>query len=49
MRRISSLAIVLMAISMPVNTWAQTTISSEIAPTGKLRIAMNSGTPVLLM
>jgi polar amino acid transport system substrate-binding protein len=48
MRRILLLAIVWIATSMPGSAWAQPAISSEIAPTGKLRVAMNAQTPVLL-
>jgi polar amino acid transport system substrate-binding protein len=49
MRRILLLGILLIATSIPEGAFGQTAISSEIAPTGKLRVAMNSGTPVLLM
>lgn len=48
MRWIMLLAIVLTATSMPGSAWAQAAISSEIAPTGKLRVAMNGGNPVLV-
>lgn len=41
-------AIVLMAISIPNGMLAQPTINSEIAPLGKLRVAMNGGNPALL-
>ena len=47
-RRILLLAIVLIAISIPGGALAQPEIRSEIAPTGKLRVAMNAATPVLL-
>lgn len=49
MRRILLLGILLIANSIPGNSAGQSAISSEIAPTGKLRVAMNAGTPVLLM
>jgi polar amino acid transport system substrate-binding protein len=49
MRRILLLGILLIATSIPEGAFGQTAISSEIAPTGKLRVALNSGTPVLLM
>jgi polar amino acid transport system substrate-binding protein len=42
-------AIIYIITSLAGNSWAQTAISSEIAPTGKLHVAMNAGTPVLLM
>ena len=48
MRRILLLAIVMIATSIPWFASAQTTINSEIAPLGKLRIAVNGGNPVLL-
>ena len=48
MRRILLLAIVLIAISIPGGVSAQPAISSELAPLGKLRVAMNAETPVLL-
>ena len=48
MRRILLLAIVLIAISIPGGVSAQPAISSEIAPLGKLRVAMNAGNPVLI-
>ena len=44
MRRILLLAIVLIAISIPWSVLAQPEIRSEIAPTGKLRVAMNAET-----
>jgi polar amino acid transport system substrate-binding protein len=47
MRRIWLTAILLIGISLPGSSWAQTAVSSEIAPTGKLRVAMNGGNPVL--
>jgi polar amino acid transport system substrate-binding protein len=49
MRRILLLAIVLIAISIPGGVSAQPAISSEIAPLGKLRVAMNASTVVLVM
>jgi polar amino acid transport system substrate-binding protein len=48
MRRILLLAILLIATSMPGGALAQAAISSEIAPTGKLRVAMNGSNPVLV-
>jgi ABC-type phosphate/phosphonate transport system substrate-binding protein len=48
MRRILLTAILVIATSMPGSSWAQSAISSEIAPTGKLRVAMNAQTAVLL-
>ena len=48
MRRILLLAIVLIATSIPWSALAQPEIRSEIAPTGKLRVAMNAETVVLL-
>lgn len=35
-------------MTMPVLSFAQSPISAEIAPTGKLRVALNAGTAVLL-
>ena len=49
MRRILLLGILLMATVASRSVLGQTAITSEIAPTGKLRVAMNAGTPVLLM
>jgi hypothetical protein len=49
MRRILLLAIVLIAISIPGGVSAQPAISAEIAPQGKLRVAMNASTVVLVM
>jgi polar amino acid transport system substrate-binding protein len=49
MRQILLTAIVVIIIITPGSARAQQSISSEIAPSGKLRVAMNSGTPVLLM
>jgi len=49
MRRILLLGILVMASSMAKGALGQPVITSEIAPTGKLRVAMNAGTPVLLM
>ena len=48
MRRIMMLAILLIATSMLRGAQGQPAISSEIAPTGKLRVAMNGGNPVLV-
>src|SRR5262245_43975122 len=48
MRRILLLASLLIAISIPGGVSAQTAISSEIAPLGKLRVAMNAENPVLI-
>ena len=48
MRRILLLAIVLIAISIPVRVSAQPAISSEIAPSGKLRVATNGGNSLLV-
>src|ERR1043165_1821757 len=41
--------ILVVVFTLPGNLTAQSTIMSEIAPAGKLRVAMNAGTPVLLM
>jgi polar amino acid transport system substrate-binding protein len=49
MRQILLAAIILIVTLITRGALAQPAISSEIAPTGKLRVAMNSGTPVLLM
>jgi len=49
MRRILLLGLTLIAITIPRGALGQSAITSEIAPTGKLRVAMNTGTPVLLM
>lgn len=48
MRRILCLGMLLIATSIPQGAFGQTAISSEIAPQGKLRVAMNAGTVVLL-
>ncbi|MDH3446283.1 MAG: transporter substrate-binding domain-containing protein [Deltaproteobacteria bacterium] len=48
MQRILLLAIVLIATSMPAGAHGQSPISAEIAPSGKLRVAMNANTVVLL-
>jgi polar amino acid transport system substrate-binding protein len=48
MGRILLLAIVLIATSISDRALGQQAISSEIAPTGKLRVAMNGGNPVLV-
>lgn len=42
------LAMMLIATSMPGMAWGQPAIASELAPAGKLRVAMNGGNPVLL-
>lgn len=47
MRRIV-VGILLIATLIPKVTFAQPAISSEIAPLGKLRVAMNGGNPVLI-
>jgi polar amino acid transport system substrate-binding protein len=49
MHRFLWLGICLIASSILGNALAQSPITSEIAPTGKLRVAMNAGTPVLVM
>jgi polar amino acid transport system substrate-binding protein len=48
MRRFLLLASLLIATSVPGSALGQPAITSEIAPTGKLRVAMNAQTPVLL-
>jgi polar amino acid transport system substrate-binding protein len=48
MRQILLAVILLMGISLPGSSWAQPAVTSEIAPTGKLRVAMNAQTAVLL-
>ena len=48
MRRILLSAILLMATVLPGLSFAQPSISSEIAPTGKLRVASSAGISVLL-
>jgi len=48
MRRILLLASLLIAISIPQGVSAQPEVNSEIAPLGKLRVAMNVGNPVLI-
>jgi polar amino acid transport system substrate-binding protein len=48
MRRILLLAILLIATSVPRSALGQPAITSEIAPLGKLRVAMNAGNPVLI-
>ena len=45
MRRILLLASLLIATSVPGGALGQPAISSEIAPLGKLRVAMNAGNP----
>jgi len=42
------IAILMTVIGIPQLSFAQTSLNSEIAPTGKLRVAMNGGNPVLL-
>jgi polar amino acid transport system substrate-binding protein len=48
MKRVFLLATLMMAMTMPVLSFAQSPITAEIAPTGKLRVALNAGTAVLL-
>jgi polar amino acid transport system substrate-binding protein len=48
MRRTLLLAIVLIATSIPGAALAQSAISTEIAPQGKLRVSLNAATAVLL-
>jgi polar amino acid transport system substrate-binding protein len=48
MRRILLLAILLTTASIPGSSLGQSAISSEIAPQGKLRVAMNANTVVLM-
>jgi polar amino acid transport system substrate-binding protein len=48
MRRIVLLAILFITASIPGSSLGQSAINSEIAPGGKLRVAMNSATAVLL-
>jgi len=48
MRRISLFAILLTVTAVPRLSFAQPAVNSEIAPTGKLRVAANSQTPALL-
>ena len=48
MRRILSLTILLIAAAIPEGVLGQASISSEIAPQGKSRIALNAATAVLL-
>jgi hypothetical protein len=48
MQRILLLAILLIATAIPQAAFGQAAINSEIAPAGKLRVAMNSATAVLL-
>jgi len=47
MRRFLLSAIVLITTSIPGGAWGQPSVSSEITPKGKLRVAMNAGNPVL--
>lgn len=48
MRRVLLLAMLLTATATPWISFAQSPISKEIAPTGKLRVAMNAASAVLL-
>lgn len=48
MKQILFSAIVVIATWIPNSAWAQSAVSSEIAPMGKLRVAMNANTAVLL-
>jgi polar amino acid transport system substrate-binding protein len=48
MQRILLLAILLIATSIPEGTLGQSAISSEIAPTGRLRVATNGGNSQLV-
>jgi polar amino acid transport system substrate-binding protein len=48
MRQILLLGMLMIATSMTGSSFGQSTINSEIAPGGKLRVAMNSATAVLL-
>ena len=48
MRRILLSAMVLIVAFIPGGAWAQPAISSEIAPKGKLRVALSVSTTVLL-
>jgi hypothetical protein len=48
MRRILLLAMLLIATSIPGRSFGQPAINSEIAPQGKLRVAMNANTVVLM-
>ena len=48
MGRIFLIAILMTVVGIPQLSFAQPSLSSEIAPTGKLRVAMNGGNPVLL-
>jgi len=49
MRRVLLLSILFISTSIPRCALGQPAITSEIAPTENLRVAMNAGTPVLLM
>jgi len=49
MRRTFLFGLLLLASSLPGSALGQPPINSQIAPTGKLRVAMNAATPVLLM
>jgi polar amino acid transport system substrate-binding protein len=48
MRRILLFAVLLTVTAVPRLSFAQPAVNSEIAPTGKLRVAMNASTAVLL-
>jgi polar amino acid transport system substrate-binding protein len=48
MREIFFIGILLLASSVPRSALGQPAVTSEITPTGKLRVAMNGGVPVLL-
>ena len=48
MQRILLLGTLLSAISIPGSSLGQSAVNSEIAPSGKLRVAMNANTVVLL-
>jgi hypothetical protein len=48
MRRILLLGLTLIAITIPRGALGQSAITSEIAPTGKLRVATNGGSTILV-
>ena len=48
MKRVFLLATLLTAMTMPILSFAQSPISKEIAPTGKLRVALNAGGATML-
>jgi polar amino acid transport system substrate-binding protein len=48
MQRIMLSLVFMLVIASPETGSAQPAVSSEIAPTGKLRVAMNGGNPVLM-